>query len=229
MIAEEKTPEIRENLENMLETCENVRLGAPKTFREVCQWTAFFNCASRIYTRDGSGFQLDALLLPYYEHDMNAGILDDETAKFLIADLLLIDPHFYQLSAVDENDRDLTNHSFVSRPRRGGRINIACNLRRVHENCDPEFLKKAVYYLFKNKSGWPRFCNIEALRSGYMRNGIDKKTATERAAVGCHWMCVPGKEFPMNDTVKINVAKVGRGFEGHEVCRSIDQTAVRAL
>ena len=41
-----------------------------------------------------------------------------------------------------------------------------------------------------------------------MRNGIDKKTATERAAVGCNWMCVPGKEFPMNDTVKINIVKV---------------------
>ena len=41
-----------------------------------------------------------------------------------------------------------------------------------------------------------------------MKNGIDKKTARERIAVGCNWMCVPGKEFPMNDTVKINVAKV---------------------
>ena len=41
-----------------------------------------------------------------------------------------------------------------------------------------------------------------------MRNGVDKKTARERIAVGCNWMCVPGKEFPMNDTVKINVAKV---------------------
>ena len=41
-----------------------------------------------------------------------------------------------------------------------------------------------------------------------MKNGIDKKTARERIAVGCNWMCVPGKEFPMNDTVKINIAKV---------------------
>ena len=41
-----------------------------------------------------------------------------------------------------------------------------------------------------------------------MRNGVDKKTARERIAVGCNWMCVPGKEFPMNDTVKINIAKV---------------------
>ncbi|MBQ7900637.1 MAG: formate acetyltransferase, partial [Clostridia bacterium] len=209
MISAENRPEIRANLEEMLQTCEAVRLGAPKTFRQVCQWTAFFNCASRIYTRDGAGFQLDTLLLPYYENDIKSGILDDETAKFLIANLLLIDPHYYQISGVDENDRDMTNHLSYLILDAADSINIACNLTvRVHENCDREFLKKAVYYLIKNKNGWPRFCNDKTLAEGYMRNGVDKKTARERIAVGCNWMCVPGKEFPMNDTVKINIAKV---------------------
>lgn len=210
MIPQERRPEIRENLETMRKTCEAVRYGAPKTFREACQWTAFFNCASRIYTRDGAGFQLDGLLYPYYEADVKNGILDDETAKFLIANLLLIDPHYYQISGVDENDRDMTNRLSYLILEAADSINIACNLTvRVHENCDRAFLKKAVYYLLKNKNAWPRFCNDQALAEGYMRNeGIDKKTARERIAVGCNWMCVPGKEFPMNDTVKINIAKV---------------------
>lgn len=209
MIRDEQRPEIRRNLETMLKTCEAIRLGAPKTFREACQWTAFFNCASRIYTRDGAGFQLDGLLLPFYEKDVKDGVLDDETAKFLIANLLLIDPHYYQISGVDENDNDMTNHLSYLILDAADSINIACNLTvRVHENCDKEFLKRAVYYLLKNKNGWPRFCNDKALAEGYMRNGIDKKTARERIAVGCNWMCVPGKEFPMNDTVKINIAKV---------------------
>ena len=209
MIAEEEVPEIRENLERMMKACENVKYDAPKTFHEVCQWTAFFNCASRIYTRDGAGFQLDVLLYPFYEKDIKEGRIDDETAKFLIANLLLIDPHYYQISGVDENDNDMTNHLSYLILEAADSINIACNLTvRVHENCDREFFKKAVYYLLKNKNGWPRFCNDKALAEGYMKNGIDKKTARERIAVGCNWMCVPGKEFPMNDTVKINVAKV---------------------
>ncbi len=209
MIPKEERPEIRKSLEQMKETCENIRLDAPETFREACQWTAFFNCASRIYTRDGAGFQLDGLLYPYYENDVKMGILDDETAKFLIANLLLIDPHYYQISGVDENDKDMTNHLSYLILEAADSIDIACNLTvRVHENCDKEFLKKAVYYLIKNKNGWPRFCNDKALAEGYMRNGTDKKTARERIAVGCNWMCVPGKEFPMNDTVKINIAKV---------------------
>lgn len=209
MIPKEKNSDIKRNLEEMLRVCENVKYGAPKTFHEVCQWTAFFNCASRIYTRDGAGFQLDGLLYPYYEKDIKDGILDDEKAKFLIANLLLTDPHYYQISGVDENDEDMTNHLSYLILEAADSINIACNLTvRVHENCDKAFLKKAVYYLLKNKNGWPRFCNDKALCDGYMKNGVDKKTARERIAVGCNWMCVPGKEFPMNDTVKINIAKV---------------------
>ncbi|MBO5059518.1 MAG: formate acetyltransferase [Clostridia bacterium] len=208
-IKTEKRTEIKASLEKMLAVNKNIRLDAPKTFHEVCQWTVYFNCASRIYTRDGAGFQLDGLLLPYYENDIKNGILDDETAKFLIANLLLTDPHYYQISGVNENDEDMTNHLSYLILEAADSINIACNLTvRVHENCDKEFLKKAVYYLLKNKNGWPRFCNDKALAEGYMRNGIDKRTARERIAVGCNWMCVPGKEFPMNDTVKINIAKV---------------------
>ena len=209
LLQTEERPEIKASLFDMKKACENIRLAPPKTFHEVCQWTAFFNCASRIYTRDGAGFQLDVLLYPYYERDVKVGILDDEKAKFLIANLLLIDPHYYQISGVDENDKDMTNHLSYLILEAADSINIACNLTvRVHENCDKDFFRKAVYYLLKNKNGWPRFCNDKALSEGYMKNGVDKKTARERIAVGCNWMCVPGKEFPMNDTVKINIAKV---------------------
>ncbi len=209
LIESETRQEIKESLIKMKEVCENIKENPPKTFHEACQWTAFFNCASRIYTRDGAGFQIDGLLYPYYERDIQAGILDDETAKFLIANLLLIDPHYYQLSGVDENDKDMTNHLSYLVLEAADSINIACNLTvRMHENCDREFVRKAVYYLIKNKNAWPRFCNDKSLAEGYMRNGVDKKTARERIAVGCNWMCVPGKEFPMNDTVKINIAKV---------------------
>lgn len=209
LIKAEDNTEVRNNLIEMKQVCENIKYNPPQTFHEVCQWTAFFNCASRIYTRDGAGFQMDVLLYPYYERDINNGILDDEKAKFLIANLLLIDPHYYQISGVDEHDVDMTNHLSYLILEAADSINISTNLTvRVHENCDKKFMKKAVYYLLKNKNGWPRFCNDKALAEGYMRNGIDKKTARERIAVGCNWMCVPGKEFPMNDTVKVNIAKV---------------------
>lgn len=209
LLETETRPELQKSLKTMRNVCENIRLGIPQTFHEVCQWVAFFNCAARVYTRDGAGFQMDTILLPYYERDVKVGILDDETAKFLIANLLLIDPHYYQLSGVDENERDLTNHLSYLILEAADSINISCNLTvRVHENCDPEFLRFAVECLFRNKNGWPRFCGDKTLCEGYMKTGADKQTARERIAVGCNWMCVPGREFPMNDTVKINIAKV---------------------
>ena len=107
----EYEPDVYELLDLNIGKC-RMAVAAPKTFREACQWTAFFNCAARIFTRDGAGFQLDELLLPYYENDVKNGILDDETAKFLIANFLLIDPHYYQVSGVDEFDKDKTNHLF---------------------------------------------------------------------------------------------------------------------
>ncbi|MGN0564118.1 MAG: pyruvate formate lyase family protein [Candidatus Heritagella sp.] len=210
LIEQEDRPEIRENLQEMLEVNESIRLNPPVTFHQVCQWVVYFNCASRIYTRDGAGFQLDTLLYPYYEKDKRDGILDDEKAKFLIANLLLTDPHYYQVSGVDENDRDLTNPLSYLILDACDAINISANITvRYHENCDREFLKKAVFYLLKNKNAWPRFCSDKNLSEGYMRNaGVDKKTARQRIAVGCNWMAVPGRELPMNDTVKINIAKV---------------------
>ncbi len=209
LIKIENRPEIKQSLIKMLEVNRNIRVGKPQTFYEACQWVSYFNCASRVYTRDGAGFQLDVLLLPYYERDVKKGILDDETTKFLIANLLLIDPHYYQISGVDENDNDLTNHLSYLILEGADMINISCNLTvRVHENCDKNFFDKAVYYLLKNKNGWPRFCSDKNLSEGYMKNGVSKEIARKRIAVGCNWMCVPGIEFPMNDTVKINVAKV---------------------
>lgn len=209
LLAQETRPEIHKSLEGMKANCKSIRLEPPKTFYQACQWIAFFICAARMCTGDGAGFQMDTLLYPYYEKDVRDGILDDETAKFILANLLLVDPHYYQISGVDENDRDLTNKLSWLILDAADMINVSCNVTcRVHENCDPAFLKYAVSLLFKNKNSWPRFCGDAALADGYMKNGLDKKTARDRIAVGCHWMAVPGREFPMNDCVKINIAKV---------------------
>ena len=41
-----------------------------------------------------------------------------------------------------------------------------------------------------------------------MRCGYSQSLARRRVAAGCHWMCIPGMEYTMNDTVKVNLAKV---------------------
>jgi formate C-acetyltransferase len=78
----------------------------------------------------------------------------------------------------------------------------------VHDKLDKVFFKKSVAYLFKNKQGWPRYSSDSALAEGFMKCGYSLELARKRVAAGCHWMCIPGMEYTMNDTVKINLAKV---------------------
>ena len=63
-------------------------------------------------------------------------------------------------------------------------------------------------YLFTDRNAWPRFSGDKGLMNYTKLPNITKKIAQDRIAVGCHWMAVPGKEYSLNDCVKINVAKV---------------------
>jgi len=208
-LAAEPRPELREGLREVLAVNEHLVEGAPRTFHEACQWIAFFNSASRAYNRDGAGDQLDAILQPYYEADVAAGRLDDEKAVFLLACLLLNDPHYYQVAGPDAQGRDQTCEVSFLILEAAHRLRSSANLTiRVHDGLDRELLLKGVRHLFEDRQGWPRFSGDEALTRGFMRNGYPAELARQRIAVGCHWMAIPGREYTMNDTVKINVAKV---------------------
>jgi formate C-acetyltransferase len=209
LLANEQRPEIRATLQAMLASNRRVISEVPQTFLEACQWMAWMACASRIYDRDGAGCLLDSVLYPYYQNDLVAGKIDADQAKFILANLLLIDPHYYQLSGADKDGQDLTNPLSYLILEAAHWLNAPANLTiRMHKHLDPVFFRKSVEYLFNDRNGWPRFSGDQGLM-GYLQNsGIDLDTARSRIAVGCNWMAVPGREYPMNDCVKINVVKV---------------------
>lgn len=209
LLAAETRPEIIDTLQKMLEANQNLLSGPPRTFLEACQWISWYNICTRIYDRDGAGCQLDVLLAPYYERDMQEGRLTDEQARFILANLLLTETHYYQLSGVDDEEKDQTCKLSYLILEAAHMLNSSANLTvRVHPNVEEAYLTKAVEYLFTDRNGWPRFCGDLPLTRGYMRNGCDEKTSRSRIAVGCNWMAAPGVEFPMNDCVKVNLAKV---------------------
>ena len=205
----EKNPTLRDNLAEMARVNKRIARGAPETFREAIQWMCWFSMLSRTYNRGSAGGQLDEMLRPYYERDTEAGILTDDEAVFYLACLFLQDSRYFQLGGPDIDGRDMTSRISYLCLDAADKINIACNLTiRVHDKLDEEFFKKSVYYLFKNKQGWPRYSSDSALAEGFMRCGYPLELARRRVAAGCHWMCIPGMEYTMNDTVKINLAKV---------------------
>jgi len=205
----ETNSQLCRNLREMGEMNEWLIENPPRTFREACQWIAWFNMASRTYNRDGAGGQLDELLRPYYERDTAAGTLCDEEAIFYIACLLLNDPHYYQLSGPGPDGRDLTSRVSFLILEAAHALDSSNNLTvRVHDGIDQEFFAKSVRYLFEDRKGWPRYAGDKGLVKGFMRNGYSAELARQRIATGCHWMAIPGREYPMNDIVKINTAKV---------------------
>ncbi|MBN2293289.1 MAG: hypothetical protein JXM70_12735 [Pirellulales bacterium] len=207
--ATETDPMLCENLREMAQVNRWLIEGAPRTFREACQWLAWFSMASRTYNRDGAGGQLDELLRPYYERDLRDGRIDDETTVFILACLLLIDTRYYQIGGPDAEGSDQTSRLSFLILEAAHRLKTTCNLTiRVHDGLDPELMRKGVEYLLEDRKACPRFSGDKALVEGFMRNGYSAAIARRRIAVGCNWMGVPGVEYTMNDTVKINVAKV---------------------
>lgn len=209
LLAIEERPECKETLKEMLEANKHILSSPPATFLEACQWMAWMATISRMYNRDGAGCQLDVMLLPYYRRDKAAGILDDEKAKFIVADLLLVDTHYYQLSGPDADGNDMTSELSYLILEAGRWLDASCNLTvRWHENMDEKFFLQAVRTIFEDRRGWPRFSGDLGLMKYTKNKGITREIARSRYAVGCHWMSVPGREYSLNDTIKVNAAKL---------------------
>lgn len=206
---EEKNPFLKENLREMAKINYKMADQKPETLHEALQWICWFSMLSRTYNRGSAGGQLDELIRPYYERDINNDTITDDETVFYLACLFLQDSRYFQLGGPDENGNDITSKISYLCLEAADKINIACNLTiRVHDKLDENFFRKSVMYLFKNKQGWPRYSCDSALVEGFMRCGYSRELSRKRVAAGCHWMCIPGMEYTMNDTVKINLLKV---------------------
>ncbi len=209
LACQEKNTQLSENLHAMAAIDHWIATEAPRTLREAIQWNNWFSMLSRTYNRGSAGGQIEDLFNPFYQRDVEAGILTDEEAVFYLACMFLQDSRYWQLSGPDLHDEDKTCHLSYLALEAADKLNITTNLTiRVHDKIDPVFLRTSVEYLFKNKQGWPRYSSDKALMEGFMRCGFSKELARKRVAAGCHWMCMPGLEYTMNDTVKVNLAMV---------------------
>ena len=202
-------PGLRENLLQMAEMNEWLLAGAPRTFREACQWIAWYQMVARMYNGSGALDQLDEKLRPFYERDSAAGILTDEEATFHLACLLLNDTQYSQIGGPGADGRDVTSRVSFLILEAAHLLKTPSNLAvRVHDGLDPEFFHLAVRYLVEDKVGAPLFMGDKGLVEGFVKNGYSVELARQRVKVGCHWCAIPGREYTLNDVVKINFASV---------------------
>jgi pyruvate-formate lyase len=209
MAAKEENPQLRQNLEEMADINEHLVTEAPRTFREACQWMLWFNIAARMYNGSGSLGRLDVILYPFYQRDIAAGTLTDEEAMFHIACYLLMDTGYLQLGGPDASGKDVTNPVSFLTLEAAHRLKIPANVGvAVGKNVDPQLLQRGVEIMFSDKTGIPKFLGVDRTEEGYIKNGYPVELARERAYSGCHWSAIPGREYTMNDCVKINFGAV---------------------
>jgi len=209
MAEAEPDPGKREALEQTARS--NARLvdDPPGTFRDACQWMLWYLMAARMYNGSGALGRLDLLLLPYYERDVAAGRLDDEEAVFHIACMLLRDTSYIQLGGIDEAGADDTNHVSFLVLEAADRLRIPANIGvAVGERVDPALLHRAVGMMLANRNGVPKFLGIDQTARGFARNGHPLGLGYQRIYSGCHWSTIPGREYGLNDILKVNLAVV---------------------
>jgi pyruvate-formate lyase len=205
----ELQPQFHQNLVEIAVINERLVTNPPATFREACQWILWFQIMARVYNGSGSLGRLDVLLEPFYQRDRENGTLTEEEAIFHIACLLLHDTAYIQLGGPDASGKDLTNHISYLILEATHWMKIPANVGVcVGEAVDPGLLRRGVEILFQDKLGIPKFLGIEQTAAGFSKNGYPIELARLRAYSGCHWSAIPGREYTLNDCVKINLAVV---------------------
>jgi formate C-acetyltransferase len=209
MAQEETNPVLRENLEEMADICERQMTEPPQTFRGACQWLTFFQAVAKMFNGSGEWGQLDELLRPYYERDMEEGILTEDEAIFHIACLLLSETAYIQLGGPDAMGRDKTSRVSFLVLEAVHRLQVPANITvRVGDNLDPNLFRRGVEILFEDKMGMPKFLGDKSVNEGFVKSGFPIELARDRIYSGCHWLAIPGREYTLNDVVKIDLARV---------------------
>jgi pyruvate-formate lyase len=209
MAVNEKDPILRKNLEEMAEINKWLLTKSPRTFREACQWTVWYQMIARMYNGSGSMGQIDDWLRPFYEQESTAGTLTDEEAIFHLACLLLNDTQYFQLGGPNAEGKDTTNKLSFLVLEAVHRLKAPANIGiRVFDGLDPKLLRRSVEIMFEDKTGFPKFLGDKGLVEGFEKNGYSAQLARQRIYSGCHWFAIPGREYTLNDCVKINFASV---------------------
>jgi formate C-acetyltransferase len=207
MAEKEPTQQIRQNLDEIAEINERLITRPPGTFREVCQWMLWYQIIARMYNGSGSLGRLDILLQPYYEREAIARTLSDEEATFHIACLLIRDTAYIQLGGPDASGKDRTSRVSFLVLEAGHWLRIPANVGIcVGDHVDSDLLRRGVEIMFEDKTAFPKFLGIERTSEGFARLGYPIELARQRAYSGCHWSAIPGREYTLNDCVKINYA-----------------------
>lgn len=209
MAETEENPQLRRNLLEIGDINTRLVTDPPRTFREACQWMLWYQLAGKMYNMGGALGRIDQFLYPFYRKETREGTLTDEEATFHLACHFVMDTSYTQLGGPDAEGRDTTNPLSFLMLEAAHMLKVPVNVGvSVGRDVDPRLLSRGVEILFEDRTGIPKFLGVDRTSEGFARNGYPIALGRERAYSGCHWCAIPGREYTMNDCVKVNLAAV---------------------
>lgn len=221
-------PARRKELLALEDICRNVPRHGARTFREAIQALFFLHIAifQEYIGETICPGRVDQILYPYYQRDLEAGIITSEEARELLAAFCIklceTIPVLSQsitnmaggmtswqvvtMGGTDRNGRDATNdlsYMFLS---------IANELRmrqpnfhaRIHAETPTDFIQSIFTSLAKGSSS-PSLFNDEIIVPTMISAGYDPDDARDYVAIGCVEPTAPGKTIGSTDASILNV------------------------
>lgn len=196
----ESDPVKKESYKIVAENCAKIAYDAPETYHQAVQWIMLYMIVERI-NGHGNGYgRFDQLLMPFYEADKAAGLIDRARARELLAEWYLkYGPHL-SYGGRNEDGSDATNEmswiGLEAYDMVGGYNQFGV---QWHSDMDPNFFKYSCDVVGRHGCGVPALVNSDVLVASQLRTGFDEKHALNTSYSGCQWYCIPGREYQDQD------------------------------
>lgn len=216
LASKENNPERKAELEEIARICEKVPYRPADSFREAIQSVWFLHVILQI---ESNGHSLsygrfEQFMYPYYKRDVDAGVLNDDQAVELLANLWIKSltvqkirsqghtlssagsPMYQNVSCggqtVDKKDAVNELSFLVLRSIAQTRLTQPNLTVRYHANINPEFMRMAIEVM-RLGFGMPAFNNDEIIIPSFIDWGVKEEDAYNYSAIGCVETAVPGK------------------------------------
>ncbi len=205
----------RTELAAIAEVCSRVPAQPATNLWEAIQslWFAHIFNTWEDYTNANSLGRLDQILYPYYQKDIEQGILTKEEAFELICCLWikLYRDYDVQQSCVGGCHADgspaVNELSYLMLDATEKLDFVRCLSVRFSPDCDKAFLRRALEVVGHLQKGVPFFFNDSVMIPALVSKGISLEDARDYTQIGCVETVIPEKSNPHAVTGEINMLK----------------------
>jgi len=204
-----------DDLQKIVIACTNVPRKPAGSFQEAVQalWFAHIINTWEDGINANSLGRLDQILYPYYQADIEKGILTKEQAFEIICCLwikLYLDYDVQQscIGGTTPDGRSCVNELSYMMLDATEQLNfIRCMSVRYGKNTEREFLRRALEVVGHVQKGVPFFFNDDVMTKALMYEGIKEEDAFDYTQIGCVETVIPGKSNPHAVSGQTNLMK----------------------